>query len=336
MAPDARLAGGGPWQWLAGSLLRARRNWYRAHARRLPVPVISIGNLHLGGTGKTPLTAAIASHLHRQGNAVTILSRGYRRRTRGVIVASVGEGLKVAAEDVGDEPALLAEALQGVAIVVGERRYDAGQLALAELDPTPEVFVLDDGFSHVSLARDVDILTFPAADPLGSGKLAPNGPLREPLAAALHADAAIVTDSDNSAPEVTSRLKRVLEAHGFTGPVFTASSRVSLAGPRPSGGLLLVSGIARPDRVAASAASIGLDIREHLVFPDHHAYPSASLEKIRARAADQQAHAVVTTAKDAVKLRERLTLDLITIETRAELETAFWEWLDPLVETIRP
>ena len=165
----------GLWQRIYGGAHRLRYRWYRERARHLPSPVISIGNLHWGGSGKTPLTAAIAEHLRDAGHSVAILSRGYASRGRGVRVASTGSGPLLATADIGDEPALLARELSGVAVVVGPDRHAAGTFAIKRLAPTPSVFVLDDGFSHLALYRDLDLLAFPAADPFAGGESCAGG-----------------------------------------------------------------------------------------------------------------------------------------------------------------
>ncbi len=222
-----------PWQLFYGALLARRRRRARASAERLPVPVVSLGNLHWGGGGKTPFTAALAADLAARGLAVAIVSRGYRRTSRGPLVVSLGDGPRVAWSAAGDEPFLLAQALPGVAVAVGEQRVAAARLLLRELPHSPDLFLLDDGFSHVALARDIDLLLFPAADPFAGGRLAPAGRLREPLAAARHADAVVLTGCPASEMATAgSRLAAALAPHGFIGPGFASSSA---SGPPRSG-----------------------------------------------------------------------------------------------------
>ena len=188
-----------PWQRLYAGAHRLRAGWYRTRSRGLPRPVLCVGNLHWGGAGKTPLVAAVARHLCQGGARVCILSRGYGSqgshgsRARGVRVVSRGDGPLLSPEAAGDEPVQLAGELAGVAVVVGSDRYRAGLAALALLRPAPDVFLLDDGFSHLALRRDLDLLAFPAADPFGGGRLWPGGRLREPLAAAARANAVVLT-----------------------------------------------------------------------------------------------------------------------------------------------
>ncbi len=222
-----------PWQLFYGALLARRRRRARASAERLPVPVVSLGNLHWGGGGKTPFTAAVAGDLAARGLAVAIVSRGYRRTSRGPLVVSLGAGPRVAWSAAGDEPFLLAQALPGVAVAVGEQRVAAARLLLRELPHTPDLFLLDDGFSHVALARDIDLLLFPAADPFAGGRLAPAGRLREPLAAARHADAVVLTGCAASEMATAgAELAAALAPHGFLGPGFASASAT---GPPRSG-----------------------------------------------------------------------------------------------------
>lgn len=322
------LRTGGPWQSLAGAVLAARRRWYLRRARRLPVPVVSIGNLHLGGSGKTPMVVAVAQHFRDRGRRVAVLSRGYRRTSRGVVVVSQGEGRLVPWRAAGDEPAMLADRLPGVAVIVGEDRYAAGRHALASLVPPPDLFVLDDGFSHLGLTRDLDLLVFPAADPWGNGKLAPTGPLREPLSAVARADAAVVSGLAAADPGAVRMVAAELGRRGLEGPIFASLLAESPGEGGTAGPVLLVTGIARPARVLASAHRLGLEVVEHLAFADHHRYPESSLRRIVRALRRSGAEAVLTTAKDAVKLTGRLDAPLRVLEVRADPEPGFWQWID--------
>jgi tetraacyldisaccharide 4'-kinase len=328
-----------PWQLAYAAAHRWRAHRWRRRARRLPVAVVSVGNLHWGGAGKTPVVAALAAHLRDRGLPAAVLARGYRGRARGPCLVSRGEGTLVGPEIAGDEPVMLAEELRGVAVVVGRDRFRAGAWALRALAPAPRILLLDDGFSHLALARDLDLLVFPAADPFAGGRLLPSGRLREPLSAAARADAALLTGALEAAggPE----LARALRPFGFRGPGF--ASRTALDEPRSRGGgqlpaapLLLVAGIARPERFFAAAEAAGWAGPEtaRLVFPDHHAYPASSLERIRRAAAAAGAVAVLTTAKDEVKLGARLALPLWVLPARAEPEAGFWSWLDQRLDEL--
>lgn len=303
-------------------------------AERLPAPVVSVGNLHFGGGGKTPFTIALARHLQQRGLAVAILSRGYRRASRGPVLVSRGAGPILSWRAAGDEPYLLAEELPGVAITVAERRVAAGRLALERLDRQPDLFLLDDGFSHVALARDLDLLLFPADDPFARGRLAPAGRLREPLAAARHADAVVLTSARDDAEGAGEALAGALRAHGFLGPGF--ASRTERVPPSlPAGArAVAVAGIARPAPFFRDLEGDGLEVVARLAFPDHHAYPDESIARIEGAFRRHQATAVVTTLKDAVKLVGRLSPPLAVVRVSALPEPAFWSWFDKRLERL--
>jgi tetraacyldisaccharide 4'-kinase len=340
----APLPSRSPWQLLYGGAHGLRRRWYGRRARRLPRPVISVGNLHWGGTGKTPLVAAVAAHLRDRGLAVCILSRGYASRGRGVRVVSVGSGPLLGPLVAGDEPVLLAGELPGVAVVVGPERWQAGKHALHRLDPRPDVFLLDDGFSHLALARDLDLVAFPAADPFAGGRLFPSGRLREPLSSIARAHAVLLTGSPEPvAPAAGRELAEALRPYGFTGPGFASATRPGT--PRRIGGdrmdlapgvrVFLVSAVARPETFAATVRGLGFEIAGELRLPDHHAYPPATLERIATGWQASGADVVLTTSKDRVKLLGRLDLPLAELPVRAEPEPSFWEWLDSRVNALR-
>ncbi len=322
-----------PWQRFYGSVHRWRYQYWQERQRRLPKPVISIGNLHWGGSGKTPLTAAVATHLRDRGLQVTILSRGYGRKGKGVCVVSRGQGACVDAARGGDEPLLLADQLPGVAVVVDADRYSAGCHALEVLRPKPDVFVLDDGFSHLKLARDLDLLVFPVGDPFAGGRLLPSGRLREPLASAARADAVLLSGGET--PQAGRDLAAALAEHGFSGPGFNVARRLL----RPEATLqgaplnkqapaLAVSAIARPETFVEGARRCGFEIVGKIAFPDHHGYTAASLRKIHQTFATSRAEVVLITDKDRVKLDGRLDLPLAVLSLRAEPEPAFFPWLD--------
>ena len=333
-----------PWQLFYGWVLGRRRQAGSRKARRLPAPVVSIGNLHFGGSGKTPLTAAVAAHLRDRGYQVAVLSRGYGRRQGGSRIVSRGDGPLVGPGLGGDEPVLLAGVLPGVAVVVAEDRYSAGELALEALEPTPTIFILDDGFSHYRLARDIDILAFPAARLFAGGRLAPAGRLREPLTAVRHADAVVVTGTTKeieSQVDSGSTLAEALSEYGFSGPGFDAPTRpdgvysvveqqpVDPAGAR----VVAVSAVADDLAFTRGVEATGAEIVGSLAFRDHHDYPQTTLDEVRRTFTESEAAAVLTTAKDAVKLLGRLDLPMWELRIRSEPEPAFYEWLLTRVES---
>ena len=329
-----------PWQWLYAGAHRLRYAALRSRAQRLPRPVISVGNLHWGGGGKTPMVAAIAAHLRDAGLAVAILTRGYGSKGDGVRILSRGEGPLLGPKLAGDEPVLLAGQLLGVSIVVCPNRHRAGRHAMHRLEPAPDVFLLDDGFSHLALHRDLDLLVFPAADPFAGGRLAPGGRLREPLSAARRAGAVLLTGAGENAG-AGAQLAAALEPWGFTGPGFasrTVTETPQMVGEgdvRPGAKAVVVSGIARPEPFLDAVRRAGFEVAEHLDFQDHHPYPQASVEKIESAFKRHDAELVLTTGKDRVKLQGRLELPLAELPIRAQPEPGFFEWLDQRLEEVR-
>jgi tetraacyldisaccharide 4'-kinase len=334
---DPALRSLSPWQALYSSGHRLRRLWFGSRAARLPRPVISIGSLHWGGSGKTPLTAAVAAHLATTGRRVAILSRGYGREDRQVRIVSTGNGPLLGPSVAGDEPVLLAGEVPGAAVIVAPRRYDAGRHAMERLDPPPDVFVLDDGFSHLALARDLDLLVLPSADPLGGARLWPGGRLREPLASAAAADALLLSGGDSNAARAVAS---TLGGFGFAGPGFGcerlfAPPRRITGEPLDDGArVLLVSGIARPAEFESAVARRALTVVAALSFADHHRYPEASLREIEAAFHSAGAEVVLATAKDRVKLFGRLDLPLAELPLRVAPDPDFWLWLDARVDGV--
>lgn len=324
---------GSPWQrFYEWGHHRRRRHW-STRAASLGRPTVSIGNLHWGGSGKTPAVIAVALGLVGGGQRVAVLSRGYRRKGREPLIVSLGEGPLVSGEQAGDEPVMIAEQAPGVVVAVGADRRAAAALAL-DRAPDVDVFLLDDGFSHLRVRRDVEILTFPATDPFAGGLLLPGGRLREPLGMVRLADAAVATGLERGA-EPPADFEPTLRRYGFKGPVFTSTLRSELLGGPTPERPLLVTGVARPERVARTAAAAGLECVDHLRFPDHHGYPPRSLRAIESACARHRCDAVVTTSKDAVKLRGRLPAGsppLLELRVEAEIEPEFLPWLADRLE----
>ncbi|MBZ0114083.1 MAG: tetraacyldisaccharide 4'-kinase [Thermoanaerobaculia bacterium] len=324
-----------PWDLWSRSWLqvhRIRRRWYRKRARRLSRPVVSIGNLHWGGTGKTPIVAALAQDLQTRGHRVCVLSRGYGRQSRGPLVVSRGQGPQVDVSMSGDEPFLHARDLPGVSVVVAESRYLGGQLALAE-GLAPDLFLLDDGFSHLDLARDVDLLVLPVEDPWGAGCLPPRGRLREPLESARDSDA-ILLSGGGATDQIAHAAAESLRPYGFSGPGFGCPTQPfypSTAEGRPIEAqepMLLVTGIARGHRVRETAEALDLLVAEHLELPDHHNYPATTVRRIRQALKRTGARQILTTAKDRIKLEPLAEFDLVELGIRASLPLDLTDWLE--------
>jgi tetraacyldisaccharide 4'-kinase len=308
---------------------RARRRWYsrRPYARRrLTQPVISIGNLSVGGSGKTPTVAHLARRLVAWGERPAILTRGYGRvlPRDGVVVVREPDRIVARLEESGDEPMMLARDVEDVAVLVSADRYAAGCLAESAFGCT--VHLLDDGFQHLALSRDVDLLIVTAGD-LDDRPL-PAGRLREPLDAVAAADAVLVSDCE-PARVAALGARRVYRLRRMTPP-----ATVDDAGP-----VLVVAGIARPERVAASAQEAGWSVAGTLHFKDHHQYSRAEVDAIVERARSVGARAILTTAKDAVRFGPHeplgLPLHVLPLEIGIEPEIEFEEWLRAAVATAR-
>lgn len=280
---------------------------------RLAGPVISVGNLSAGGSGKTPVVALLAAMLRDAGRPVAVLSRGYRGSFRGdcLVVADDG-GVRAEPEAAGDEPVMLARALPGVVVAVGRRRDRVGRAVEARYGP--RVHVLDDGFQHLRLRRDLDLVCLSAHD-LADRPL-PAGRLREPRAALARADL-ILLDADDTARATldTAHPGRVLRLRRRVLGFFGLDGAERPAPARP----FLVSGIARPERFYDDVSSRVAGVAGTAVFADHHAYRAADVAGIESRARAAGADAIVTTAKDAVRL-PALTLPVLVLRVAAEVD----------------
>jgi tetraacyldisaccharide 4'-kinase len=317
---------------------------FRTH--RLTVPVISIGNITAGGTGKTPLVAFTAEALAGSGNKVCILSRGYGRKNENELVTvSDGAEIKTTVEKAGDEPFELAKRLLGKASVVCDaNRVRGGRFAIEEFDAT--VIVLDDAFQHRRIARDLNIVVIDATAPFGGGKMLPAGRLREPLQNLSRADVFVVSRSDLS--DAANGLSDELREFNSSAPVFFA--RTETAGLRtleefnalrPSSSanvsgipLFVFSGIGNPTNFLDQIEREGFNIAGHLWLKDHAAYSGSELTAVNAESKAAEAEALLTTAKDAVKLSQAdLALPCYVLESRLIIddEPAFRELLQKTV-----
>jgi tetraacyldisaccharide 4'-kinase len=294
--------------------LKARSASYRIgllSTRGLPVPVISVGNVTVGGSGKTPLAEVVVLALCEMGARPAIVSRGYGRRTRGVRIVADGGGLRLGARDGGDEPVLLAERLPGVPIVVGESRYEAGAVAVGTCGAG--TLVLDDGFQHRTLAKDLELVVVSGSDPWGNGRLFPRGSLREPLSALKRAGLVVVTNPPTAA--ATIDIAQVLRLRASAATVLSGAYRptslrrgdhVRAEAPEALRGrkVLMLAGLAAPGGFVATAEGLGAKVAGLAEFPDHHWYTPGDLARVAATVREMGAEAVLTTEKDWVRLRE--------------------------------
>lgn len=338
----------GPLGALYGIVTRARVALYRRGALRvhkLNAPVISVGNITTGGTGKTPLVEWLARQLARERLRPCILTRGYGRAdTSQRVLVSDGEVVLADARTGGDEPRLLAERLRGVAAIISDAdRVAAAHWALENIHP--DIFILDDGFQHLRLARDLNILLIDATNPWGGGRLLPHGRLREPVHEVTRADCCVITRVEQ-ATDIDSLREEVLRLSGGR-PVFLSQSRTTglrLVTSSPandsleSGQPALMPINDAPKNVAAFCAlgnpqaffsqlqADGFTLQHTRAFTDHHVYTQSNIEAFERKAQAQGAQALLTTAKDGVKLRAlnfQLPCYVVEIELEFDDEAAF-------------
>jgi tetraacyldisaccharide 4'-kinase len=297
-------------------LARARARLYDSGVltvRRLPLPVVSVGNLTVGGSGKTPVVVALARILSRKGLRVCIISRGYKRRKNSPLLrVSDGQGTLCRLREAGDEPFMIAKMLRGVEVWVGKDRCKVGLEALrcGQID----VFLLDDGFQYRGLYRDVDILVMRAPRPFGNGRLLPLGPLREPQSEALRAHLWILNVTEDPQGGITSmEVLRGLSAEipivrSRLTPLYLwrldSHEKMELEGLEGKE-VGIICGIGRPKGLLRLVESLGARVAHCLSYPDHHWYNLKDLRKIEGLI--KKASIWITTEKDAWKLKEAMT-----------------------------
>jgi tetraacyldisaccharide 4'-kinase len=300
-------------------ILKAREELFRSgflRTSKLDHPVISVGNLTVGGTGKTPMVIALAERLRDDGWKPVVLSRGYKRSSRGPLIVSSGEGPIVQWDQAGDEPFLIARRVPGAAVVVGADRYEAGRLAEREL--LGNIFILDDGFQHRRLVRDFDLVMIDPAEWTAGERLLPLGRWREPQSALQRADAACVHESPNGdAPALPIPSFRVItQVQG----VYRGSQPVPIEALR--GGVLAFAGIAKPDRFFEALERLGIKIQQRLRFRDHHTFTKQDIESLGPGLK-------ITTEKDAVRLENAGIDDVLHLRISATITES-----DRLIELI--
>lgn len=290
----------------------AIRNWFFdigvLQTHRVGVPVISVGNISVGGSGKTPFVELLAKRLTQKGRRVAIVSRGYKRRSRGTLVVSNGSIQCAEASDSGDEAAQMASKLAGVVVVVDEQRARGAAYAVQKFGVG--VVVLDDGFQHRYLHRDADIVVLPAHDAAEPGRMLPAGNRREPLSSLRRATMIAVSrcetiDEFQRAKALLLRCveKPVIGLNTTVSAFRRASTKFSLDLSGLKGrSVVAFSGVGNPRSFGRTLDGLGLEVKKHFVFPDHHFYQENELRELENSLREQRADYLVTTEKDIARL----------------------------------
>ena len=315
-----------------------RKGIFKSH--RLSCKVISIGNITVGGTGKTPATYLLARYLKDAGCKIAVLSRGYRAKggTEPLIVSD-GKHVIAGPEIAGDEAVMLAQKLADVPLLAGKNRFLLGQRAIHDF--SAQVVILDDGFQHYPLQRDLDIVLINTRNPFGSGFLLPRGTLREPLSALSRAPLIILTKAEETTE--VEKLKEVIKMHSPYAHIFTASLRaralrrfiddamLPFEAVRGRQAVALCS-IGDPESFFSMLENLGCRIVKKIAFTDHHWYNSDDYTVINA--CGQGADFIVTTEKDVVKLDKNMIdskkLFILETEMRIDREDEFFQTLSTL------
>lgn len=295
-----------PLSWIYAAATARRIQQTTPHG--VAAAVICVGNLPVGGTGKTPVVRAIRAALRADGIAAATLSRGHGGRLKGPVKV---DPERHSARDVGDEPLL--HAADGPAWIARDRLAGAH----AMVSDGVRAIVMDDGFQNPALAKDLSLLVFDAAAGAGNGRVLPAGPLREPLAAGLaRADAVILMQgAPETAADEESPLARALAA--FHGPVLSA--RLAPVGAAPTGALVAFAGIGRPQKFYDTLTGVGATLSDAISFADHHPFTSADMKRLRDHARAHDAR-LVTTEKDFVRLPVADRADILTLPVTARFD----------------
>jgi tetraacyldisaccharide 4'-kinase len=326
--------------------VRIRNGLFRRGIRKsydVGVPVISVGNLTTGGTGKTPLVELLASQMAAEGWRVCVLTRGYHRKSTGRVVVSDNEVVLADVNDAGDEPFMLAEKLRGrAAVICDKNRVAAARWAIGNLGS--QIFILDDAFQHQQIKRTLNILTIDATNPFGNGQLLPAGRLREPLRELRRASCVVITRANES--EALPQLRAQIEDIAGAIPIFTSHIKLTAVGPLERE----TSATDLADRKAAVAAFCGLgnpksffnllrregyNVTYSREFRDHQSYRQSDIDQLVREASARDAQALVTTVKDAVKLRSlAFALPCYVVDASIQIDAAeaFFRFINPSIQ----
>jgi len=331
---------GRPFGGLYGLVMQLRQWFYsRGIIRqyRLPVAVVSVGNLTWGGTGKTPMVIYLCRLCKERGYSPLIISRGYHGRAIGQVnVVSDGQSVLMDAGEAGDEPHMMAVQLPGVPVITCKERAKAGRYAVRHF--SPDVLFMDDGFQHLALHRDMNIVLFRAHAPLGNGRIFPAGPLRESTVALKRADCFVVTGEGEE-----EDLQQVFLNNAPAAPFFKAkyhparvigdSREYSWAEMRNKP-VVAFCGIGNPASFRSMLLTIGVDCRDFIIFPDHHDYSEKDVKNLEKIAYEKKAELLLTTEKDQVKMNGKSCVPLAGVTVNLVPEAGFSDYITQRLHNI--
>ena len=311
-------------------IIKAREFFYSLgifESNELDCRVISVGNITAGGTGKTPLVEKLARDIKAKGKRIVVISRGYRSEGDGPVVVSDGNEILTDVQTAGDEVYMLAHHLDGIPIVRGESRLEAGELAIEKF--SPDIILLDDSFQHWQLERDLDIVIIDAMQPFGYNHLIPRGLLREPLSSLKRADLIIMTRTHHVSREKLSEITNTIKNYNNRARIIkstykplnleplvacTEEEKISCPEQLENKRVLAMSGIGNPASFSRSLKRLNADIVDTLNYPDHHNYCQDDVMDIAVKAQLNEVDLVVTTDKDAVKFNKEMLTSFNKIE----------------------
>ena len=337
-----------PFSLLYGAAMKARAALYDRgifHVQNVSVPVISIGNLTTGGTGKTPLVEWVANRLADAGHRVGVLTRGYgRTNPHQRVVVSDGSQILSDVESAGDEPLMLAESLLGKAAIICDMdRAAAAKWAIENLEC--DVLILDDGFQHLGLARDLDIVTIDATRPFANGWVLPAGMLREPISSLARAHCVVITRANGDDDgQLVQEIKKTTDAPILRSRTFISRVRLlNVESPVDMGKLRLTPvgafcGLGNPDAFFQQLRADQMNVVHPVAFRDHQRYSQSDIDQLTDGSVVHGAEALITTTKDEVKLRSfcfRLPCYVVEIEIQIDEPQKLIEMLERAIKKTR-
>lgn len=345
---DLLFALGRPLSPLYGWLMSIRAALYQKSIFKrytLPIPVISIGNLTMGGSGKTPIVMSLARHLQKHGYHPAIISRGYGGKAKQQFnIVSKGEEILLSVENAGDEPFMLAKNLPGIPVITGKSRINPCKYALDELNV--DVLLLDDGFQHLSINRDVDIVLFNATTLAGNSRVFPGGVLREPVNALGRCDAFMLTGvnekNNNRAKDFSTLLtNRFTEKPLFFSSVsecevWSADDNKTVECFPAIGSVSAFCAIANPVRFRESIEIAGIEIMQFTPLRDHLQYSQPTIDQLCEKAISAGAKGLLTTEKDYVKIDHlKRNIPLYVLKVKHQPDKGFYKYIQKAINKTR-